>query len=133
MINQDLQASVVGIPSDVVEHQDYDFFTEQPIANAKVYHFRKILHNWSDDECVNLLRQTRKAMSEASIILIDEVAIKESQLDWHSCYVDLVMGMFFGARERTLDELERIFKRAGLLYDRLHSIWKGQESISWCW
>ena len=33
-INQDLQASAMGILSDGVEHQDYDFFTEQPVVDA---------------------------------------------------------------------------------------------------
>jgi demethylsterigmatocystin 6-O-methyltransferase len=114
VINQDLRATTTGLQSEGFENQDYDFFTEQPAKAAKIYHFRKILHNWSDDDCVRLLSQTRKAMSEGSVILVDDVVMKEAEVDWHACYVDLVMGMFFGARERTLEDFKVIFDKAGL-------------------
>ncbi|KAI0002385.1 S-adenosyl-L-methionine-dependent methyltransferase [Xylariaceae sp. FL0662B] len=119
VINQDLRATKTGLQSLGIEHQDYDFFTEQPVKDAKTYHFRKILRNWSDGDCVKLLRRAREAMSVGSVLLVDDVVMKESELDWHACYVDLVMGMFFGTRERTLEEFRAIFDKAGLSMSKI--------------
>ncbi|KAK6957400.1 hypothetical protein Daesc_000184 [Daldinia eschscholtzii] len=125
LINQDLQAKIIGIQSKGIVHQDHDFFTEQPVKGAKIYHFRKILHNWSTDECVELLSRTREAMGRESRIVIDDIAIEESNLDWHLSYVDLTMGILFGTRERTLFEFKYIFERAGLALGRVVKYGKG--------
>ncbi|OTB09748.1 hypothetical protein K445DRAFT_311159 [Daldinia sp. EC12] len=125
VINQDLQATTIGTQSKGIVHQDHDFFAEQPVKGAKIYHFRKVLHNWSADECVELLSRTREAMGRESRIVVDDIAIEESNLDWHLSYVDLTMGILFGTRERTLDEFKYIFERAGLTLGRVVKYGKG--------
>lgn len=135
VINQDIQASLVGPESGLtnnsnagIEHQDYDFFTEQPAKGARVYHLRNILHNWSDDECVKILSNTREAMDDDghSVAIVDSTAISDSELSWYDSYVDLVMGMFFGARVRSLDEYKALAEKAGLVWEK--TLKYGEES-----
>ncbi|RYC58001.1 hypothetical protein CHU98_g8199 [Xylaria longipes] len=116
IINQDLQATVIKINSyqDMIEHYDHDFFKEQPIKAAKIYHLRNILHNWSDGECIEILNQIRRVMDDESVVIIDSSTIPDSNASWYDCYVDVVMGLFFGARVRTLDEYRTVAEKAGL-------------------
>ncbi len=39
-----------------VRFQDYDMFTPQPVEYADIYFFRNIFHNWSDEDCIKILR-----------------------------------------------------------------------------
>ncbi|KAI1324375.1 S-adenosyl-L-methionine-dependent methyltransferase [Xylariaceae sp. FL0255] len=119
VINQDLQAIRVGLdsPSHAIEHQDYDFFTEQPIKGARIYYLRNILQNWSDAECAQILARVCEAMSHRSVLIIDSAAMADYGTNWHDCYVDIVMGMFFGARVRTIEEYKAMAETAGLVWD----------------
>lgn len=35
-----------------VEMMAHDFFTPQPVQNAKYYYLRTVLHDWADDKAV---------------------------------------------------------------------------------
>ncbi|KAL9608859.1 MAG: hypothetical protein Q9167_006324 [Letrouitia subvulpina] len=55
-----------------VEFKEHDFFTEQTFKGAAIYLMRWVLHNWSDEYCVRILRGLTPAMStEAKIILLE--------------------------------------------------------------
>ncbi|KAI1299554.1 S-adenosyl-L-methionine-dependent methyltransferase [Xylaria venustula] len=118
IINQDLQARLIRIDTsqDTIEHYDHDFFEEQPVKAAKIYHLRNILHNWSDEKCIEVLSQTCRAMDSQSVMIIDSSAMPDADASWHDCYVDIVMGMFFGSRGRTLNEYRNIVEMAGLVW-----------------
>lgn len=60
-----------------VEFRDHDFFTEQTIKGAAVYLMRWILHNWSDEYCIKILRGLAPAMSANSKIILLEHYISE--------------------------------------------------------
>lgn len=53
-----------------VQFVQHDFFTENPVKNADVYWFRYIIHDWSDDYCVQILKGIKAAMGSRSRILI---------------------------------------------------------------
>ncbi len=55
----------------------HDFFTPQPVKEADVYFFRFILHNWSDNYCIQILRNLLPAMKEGSRVVIYEFLISE--------------------------------------------------------
>ena len=40
----------------------YDFFTLQPIKDAKVYHLRAVLHDWPEKQAEEILANTRVSM-----------------------------------------------------------------------
>ncbi|KAI0867334.1 S-adenosyl-L-methionine-dependent methyltransferase [Hypoxylon argillaceum] len=120
VINQDLEATVIKIDAcdGMIEHCNHDFFNEQPIKAANIYHLRNILHNWSDEECIKILSQVCGAMDSDSVVLIDGSALPDSNASLYDSYVDVVMGLFFGSRLRTLDEYRTIATEAGLSWTR---------------
>ncbi|KAI4157893.1 MAG: hypothetical protein LQ342_007928 [Letrouitia transgressa] len=60
-----------------VEFREHDFFTQQTVKGATVYLMRWILHNWSDESCVKILRELAPAMSANSKIILLEHFISE--------------------------------------------------------
>ncbi|KAL2163196.1 hypothetical protein VTH06DRAFT_5252 [Thermothelomyces fergusii] len=63
-----------ALSSGRVTFQEHDFFNENPVKGADVYWLRYIIHDWSDDYCVNILRAIRAAMGPRSrIIICDQV------------------------------------------------------------
>ena len=61
-----------------IEFMAHDFFTEQTLEKApEVYFFRWILHNWSDDYCVKILRKLIPSLEEGTRILIYEVVMND--------------------------------------------------------
>ena len=45
--------------------------------DAHIYHLRRILHNWQEDECRKILKNIADAMASDSILLIGEMIIPE--------------------------------------------------------
>lgn len=53
-----------------VTFMPHDFFMANPIKDAEVYWLRYILHDWSDEYCIQILSAIRKSMGPASRVLI---------------------------------------------------------------
>lgn len=58
-----------------VELVEHDFFTKQPIRNAKIYFMHKIMHDWPDADCVDILTHLRDAMAPDSRIFINDAIL----------------------------------------------------------
>ena len=46
-----------------IEAMKHEFFTSQPIKNAKAYYLCKVLHDWPDKQAREILSNTRLAIS----------------------------------------------------------------------
>ncbi|EAS33659.3 O-methyltransferase [Coccidioides immitis RS] len=53
-----------------VKFMAHDFFQENPVKNADVYWLRGILHDWSDEYCIRILKGLKASMGPKSKILI---------------------------------------------------------------
>lgn len=53
-----------------VKFVQHDFFKDNPIKDAAVYWLRYIMHDWSDDYCIRILKGIKSAMGPRSRILI---------------------------------------------------------------
>lgn len=90
-----------------------DFFESCP--GGDVYLLQNVLHDWSDEQCVKILRNCAQAMSENGRILIFEAVIKPGNKPHGGKLLDLVvMGVLEESRERTQEEFESLFEQAGL-------------------
>lgn len=73
------------LPQAEVEFDAIDFFKEQPRRQADVYMLRWILHDWSDERAVALLKQQAAAMgAHSKMIVIDALiapAMRAAPLD----------------------------------------------------
>ncbi|KAI0314822.1 S-adenosyl-L-methionine-dependent methyltransferase [Amylostereum chailletii] len=54
--------------------QEHDFRTPQPVKNASVFLMRRIMHDYSDDICIDILRHLRDAASPSTrLVIVDNV------------------------------------------------------------
>lgn len=134
-----------ALSSGRVQFTPHDFFSPNPVKNADVYWLRYIIHDWSDDYCVQILSAIKSAMGPNSRILIcDQVmntTLGSPELDpapaplpanWgyytrYSHQRDLAMMSIINGIERTPSEFVDIIEKAGL---RLKKIWDCRSQVS---
>ncbi|KAL2332586.1 hypothetical protein Fmac_013799 [Flemingia macrophylla] len=101
---------------DSVELVAGDMFQSVPKADAAF--FMWVLHDWSDEECIQILKKCREAIpKENGRVIIVEAVIEEDKYDGLKnvgLMLDMVMMAHtnFG-KERTLKEWEYVIKTAG--------------------
>ncbi len=90
-----------------------DFFATVP-SGADAYLLKRVLHDWSDEDAIRILRSCRQAMGPTSKLLVVEIIIGfGNQLFPYGERLDLLMQVLFGSQERTLAEYEGLFSQAG--------------------
>jgi hypothetical protein len=99
-----------------VERIGGDFFKEVP-QGGDVYLVKHILHDWSDDECLSILKNVRAAMDPQGRVVVVELLIGDQA--GAAPLMDLNMLVMLSGRERTADEFGALFAKAGL---RLSSV-----------
>jgi hypothetical protein len=125
-----------GVYHDGVEERmtmmSGDFFNVDSIPDAQdgdVYYMRHILHDWSDEESVDILRNIRAKMgSKKGTLLIGEMAIPErSAVGFPPAmyHLDMQMMVAFGdagsgAKERTPTMWKELLKEGGFEMVAIH-------------
>lgn len=101
-----------------------DFFTSVP-EGGDAYVLSNILHDWTDDECVAILRVVRAAMPPHGRLWVLERVLDPDpprdpfeQAELH--LLDLHMLVTFGARERTGDQYAALLAAAGFTTPAVH-------------
>ena len=84
-----------------------DFFQEVP-KGADLHTLKFILHDWNDDECVQILRRCREALPPGGRVLIVEMLVPEEIRPDFVMLMDLNMLVMTGGRERTAKEFEKV-------------------------
>lgn len=93
------------------------FFEALP-EGAETYLLKHILHNWSDEDAVRILRGVAAAGGPGAQILVIEGILMPEGYRSSTRFMDLEMMMLFGrGRERTKAEFRALFAEAGL---RMH-------------
>ncbi len=95
-----------------------DFFQSVPKADA--YVFKRIIHDWNDEQCVALLRNCRQAMVGRGRVLAMDAVVPEGNTPHPSKVMDLLMMSMTEGRERTLEEFRALFAAAGLRLTRTY-------------
>jgi hypothetical protein len=95
------------------------FFTTAP-AGADVYLLKNIMHNWSDEECITILKNIRNVMPLQGKILILEMILDEGNTASFGKLIDLQMMVFMeSGKERTRKEFESLLDQAGLKISKI--------------
>lgn len=89
------------------------FFESVP-AGGDAYLMKSILHDWEDDECVEILRVCRQSMSPGTVCLIIERVLAPPNEGLEAKLSDLNMLVMPGGRERHLEEYADLLVPAGL-------------------
>ena len=112
--SRSLAAAGVADRCDVVAG---DFFTAVP-TGGDVYLLKKVLHDWDDDHARAILRRCRAAMHPAARLLIAEFVLPENDCPSPAKWVDLLMLVYVGGRERTQAEYADLLASAGFALER---------------
>jgi hypothetical protein len=79
-----------------------------------------VLHDWDDDSCLRMLRNVRRAMTPHARLLVYEIVAQPPNNWWtQDRLADLEMLAMLPGRERTREEFESLFARAGLRLERV--------------
>jgi C-methyltransferase len=121
----DLPEVVAGAPAllrergvaDRVEVVGGSFFEAVPSGDA--YVLKHVIHDWSNDEAVQILRNVRSAAGSSGVVLLVEMVIPRHHREFLGKLLDLEMLNGGPARERTADEYRRLLARAGLRMTRV--------------
>jgi hypothetical protein len=105
-----------------------DFFNVDSIPDAQdgdVYFMRTILHDWSNEEAVEILRNIHTKMgSKKATLLIGEMAIPERSVVGvppAMYHVDMqMMAIFASAKERTPTMWKELLKEGGFEMVAIH-------------
>jgi hypothetical protein len=90
-----------------------DFFTSVP--DGDLYLLKFILHDWSDQDCIQILRQCRRALRPHGRVAIIEFLVGDlADPGTRATLTDLAMHLLFTGRERSLDEFDVLLAAADL-------------------
>ncbi len=107
----DASAAALGV-RDRFSFVGGDFFEQVPPADLHLLKF--VLHDWDDESCVRILRNCRKALRPGGRVLVMELLVDKVGTPGLEPLMDLNMMALSTGRERSLDEFENLFERAGL-------------------
>lgn len=94
-----------------------DFFEKVPTGDFLV--LKRILHDWTDDQSVTLLRNCRRALAPGGRVLVVDAVITPGGRPHQGKTLDLLMMASLVGRERTEDDFRTLFAAAGLRLTRI--------------
>jgi hypothetical protein len=98
--------------ADRCQVMEGSFFETIP-AGADAYLFRHVIHDWTDEQCVQILSHCRKVIPEDGRLLVVECVVPGGNERSISKDFDVTMMTLPGGVERTEAEFRSLFQRAG--------------------
>ncbi|MEI7980865.1 MAG: methyltransferase [Bacteroidota bacterium] len=96
-----------------------NFFEEVP-AGAGLYLMKNIIHNWSDSQCIDLLKNVNRAMTENARMVIIEMIVSEDNRQELAKLLDIQMLVTLtGGKERTRKEFINLLESSGFKLTRI--------------
>jgi len=108
-----LWADKLGL-SERCQYVPMNIFEEVPPAD--VYMMKLILHDWNDEECVQLLKTIHRSAVKGGRVFIIEHLITEPGVPHFAKLFDIHMMCWGTGRERTPTEYTALLERAGWTY-----------------
>jgi len=104
--------------ADRVTIEAGSFFESVP-NGAEAYLLSHIIHDWSEEQCLTILGNCRRAMNPASRLLIIEMVLPLGNTPHPGKMLDLMMLVGTGGRERTEQEYGTLLGKARLRLTRV--------------
>ena len=125
-----LQGTVLDLPSVLAQHEllwadkmgvgdrctyvPRDMFRAVPLADA--YMVKRVMHDWNDAECGQILSTMHRAPPQQGRVLIIEQIVPGPDTPHFSKLFDVHMLIMLTGRERTLEEYVGLLEGAGWTY-----------------
>jgi hypothetical protein len=95
-----------------------DFFDSVP-EGADVYILKNVLHDWSDDRAIRILKNCRRAMGSQAKLLVIEMVLPLLDDPAFGSLLDLNMLVMSGGQERTKDQYCSLLQESGFRLTRV--------------
>ncbi|MCJ1246125.1 hypothetical protein MMC30_003330 [Trapelia coarctata] len=79
-----------------------------------MYYLKNILHEYLDDKCVELLKNTMAAMDKDSVIFIDELIMSNERMSSQAAEMDINLMSTLAGVEKTERQWHALLESAGL-------------------
>ena len=130
---------------DRIKFLEHDFFQEQPVKDADVYFYRRVMIEWPEEKAVEMIRALKPALKVGALVQIQDVhtpvpgdcPIWQAQRFRNSDMLGLAIA---NTDQREEDEWRRIFKKAGPGFEFkgvravpnsdiafIEAVWQGEE------
>ncbi|MGH1419252.1 MAG: methyltransferase [Hyphomicrobiaceae bacterium] len=96
-----------------------DFFKSVPEGHDG-YMMKRILHDWTDEQCVEILKNIRTAMKPDAKLLIFDCVIPTGNDPHPGKELDVLIMQALPGRERMEEDFERILSQAGLKLNKVY-------------
>jgi hypothetical protein len=95
-----------------------DMFTSIP-PGADAYIMKHIIHDWSDDSCLKILKGCRMGVNRGGKLLVVDHVIQPGNGFDSGKFLDLEMLIFPGGKERSEPQFRELFAAAGWRLNRI--------------
>jgi hypothetical protein len=95
-----------------------DFFHSVP-PGGDAYLLSHIIHDWSEEQCLTILGNCRKAMKPSGRLLLVEMVLPPGDVPHPGKVLDMIMLVVAGGRERTQSEYATLLEKAGFRLARI--------------
>ena len=103
---------VRDLASERLQLQAGDFFADD-LPQSDAYILMEVIHDWSDDESVQILSAVRRAAAEGSALLLIEQLMPPAPGPHWVKMLDIHMMALFAARQRSHAEYDRLAEQCG--------------------
>lgn len=106
------QASISESIRPKIRFHSCNFFETWPSLRIDVAILCRVIHDWSNEEALHILKQTRALLKKSSsrLLVVENILDKDTG---SGALLNLNMLVMTGGQERTFDEFESLFKKAG--------------------
>ncbi len=105
---------------DRVNVREGDMFSSIP-DGADAYVMKRILHDWPDRECNKILTACRAGVPDSGKLLVVDSVVPTDESFSPAKFMDLLMLLFSGGKERTAEEFHSLFAKSGWRLNRIIS------------
>ena len=89
-------------------------FFERAPAGGDAYLLSHVLHDWSEEQCLTILRNVKRSMKPGGRVLIVEMVLPPGNEPHPGKMLDIMMLVGPGGQERTAEEYGTLLGKAGL-------------------
>jgi len=117
----DLPHVVSAIPAQIGQRISVQFgdFFKDPLPACDAYLLKHVLHDWSDEESVKILKSVRRAAPKGATLLVIEAEIPDGPERHPANWLDVAMHCWTSGRERTASEYAQLFATADFKFARV--------------
>ncbi|HEU5311708.1 MAG TPA: methyltransferase, partial [Candidatus Eisenbacteria bacterium] len=104
--------------SERIEIRSGSFFESIP-SGADAYMFSHIIHDWSEEQCLEILENVRRVMPPNGKLLLVEMVLPQGDAFHPGKMLDMIMLVGPGGQERTEQEYRELYEKAGFRLTRV--------------